>query len=45
MFADAFTVGVAIGLGVAIAIVPAWLVVMWAEHELARRRAHWGRRR
>lgn len=45
MFADAFVVGVAIGLGVAIALVPAWMLVMYVEHELQRRRATWGRER
>lgn len=45
MFVDALQIGLGIGFALSITIGPTWLFVMWVEHELARRRATWGKQR
>jgi len=45
LFMDGFSIGFGVGLGVAITVGPAWFFAVWVDHEIARRRALWGRRR
>ena len=45
LFVDGLAVGLGVGLGIALTVGPAWLAVLWLDHEMQRRRALWGRQR